>query len=39
MKELADRATKIHKVWGDPDLMRDELDLIITGDRELMREL
>ena len=32
MKALADRAARILKVWGDPDRMRDELDLISGGE-------
>lgn len=32
MKELADRAAKILKAWGDPDRMRDEIDMISGGE-------
>jgi hypothetical protein len=37
MKALADRAARILKVWGDPDCMRDELDLISGGELDTVQ--
>lgn len=37
MAELADRAARILKVWGDPDHMRDELDLITGGELDCVQ--